>query len=411
MLRAGYSLVDAQPARATTATAAAVSAPASGEASPGARPRREIAPHYLLGRDLAWLEALLDEHDRHVGRRRRELRERLLEPLPVWSPAGKLKVARLVLAGIWTDRPASAVKPEAARAAVFEAAASMCLETRGAILARAAAALGTSPEEIEEALFSDLPGERRLGERPEGLSASELALRSNLAIAQSLLRRAVRVRISAAGGARALVRQAKLAGLICTVSPGAGPEAATLEISGPFSLFRRTLVYGRSLAALLPRLAWCDRFDLSAECSIDGELALLRVRSGDPIFPGSPPRPFDSRLEERFARDFRRAALDWELVREPEAVPAGDTLVFPDFSIVHRRQRGRRWLLEIAGFWTEEYVRTKLARLRAARLANLILCLDEERCCSQADLPAGPLIRFRRRIDPAEVLKIIERQT
>ena len=182
-----------------------------------------------------------------------------------------------------------------------------------------------------------------------------------------------------------------------------------LELSGPFALFRRTLVYGRALGEIVPLLAWCRRLRLRADCILRERRLTLQLGSGDPIFPAAEPRPYDSRLEERFAREFRRAAPDWDLVREPEAVDAGGVLVFPDFALQHRLDASRRWLLEIAGFWTPDHVARKLARYREARLSNLILCIDEERNCTEGDLPAGALvIRFRRRVDPAAVLQLID---
>jgi len=60
---------------------------------------------------------------------------------------------------------------------------------------------------------------------------------------------------------------------------------------------------------------------------------------------------YDRKLEERFARDFRRVAPEWDVIREPEAVQAGGTLIFPDFALRHRADR-RRWLVEIVCFWT-----------------------------------------------------------
>lgn len=84
------------------------------------------------------------------------------------------------------------------------------------------------------------------------------------------------------------------------------------------------------------------------------------------------------------------------------------TLIFPDFRLQHRANPARRWLLEIVGFWTAEYVIRKLARYRSAQLSNLILCIDEERTCANTDLPANArVVRFRRRVDPAAVLAII----
>jgi len=134
------------------------------------------------------------------------------------------------------------------------------------------------------------------------------------------------------------------------------------------------------------------------------------LATGVPIFPSREPRRFDSALEERFARDFARAAPEWELVREPEAFRAGGMLVFPDFLVRHRKDPARRFLLEIVGFWTPEYLEKKLTALRAAAMRNLILCIDEERNCSAADLPlVANVVRFRRRVDPAPILAILRR--
>jgi hypothetical protein len=138
-----------------------------------------------------------------------------------------------------------------------------------------------------------------------------------------------------------------------------------------------------------------------------GEPCRLRLQSGDPIAPANAPRAYDSRLEAALARDLRRLAPDWEVIREPAAVESGDTLVFPDFGLRHRVD-GRSWPVEVVGFWTPDYVARKLARLRAAGLHNLILCIDESRCCSDAELPAGArLVRYRRRIDASAVVRIL----
>jgi predicted nuclease of restriction endonuclease-like RecB superfamily len=243
-----------------------------------------------------------------------------------------------------------------------------------------------------------------MGEPSAPLDPLGVSLRANLALAQALLFRAVHVRIAATGDVRRVVRSAKLQGLICTVERCDEPE---LAISGPYSLFRRTLVYGRALAALLPPLAWCPKFRLAAECLLAGQPGTLQLASGDPIFPGDEPRRFDSRVEERFARDMARAAPEWNVVREPEAVPAGGSLVFPDFALEHRYD-GRRWLVEILGFWSPAYVTRKLAGLRAAGIPNLVLCVAEERNCGDEELPASArVVRYRRRVDVGVVLRVM----
>jgi predicted nuclease of restriction endonuclease-like RecB superfamily len=217
---------------------------------------------------------------------------------------------------------------------------------------------------------------------------------------RSLLFHARRVRIKAEGATRPLVRQAKLRGLLCTVTEGTPP---VLDLSGPFTVFRHTLLYGRALGELVQFLPHCAKFKLRAECVLHDQEAVLDVQSGDPIFPAESPAIYDSKLEERFARDFKRAAPDWDLVREPEPVPAGRTLIFPDFLLHHRLCPQRRFFVEILGFWSADYLVRKLALLREAGLPNLILCVDEVRGDDLLPIDAR-IVRFHRRIDPRMVL-------
>ena len=366
-----------------------------------------VVPHFLGAHDHPWLHVLLDEYARFVGRRQRELDERLREPLPCASPLAKRRVAVHVLARLCGNYRTTRTAPRRARAAVFVEAARSQAEP-AVVVACVATRLGVTATELTDALFADLPGERVVATPAELLSPEELALRTNLAIAQAFLFRSAAVLIEMEGNARAVVRHAKLRGLICSVAPGRDEGRAALEISGPYALFRRTLLYGRALSEILPLLAWCQRFRLRADCTVRGQHLVLQLGSGAPIFPGKQPRLYDSKLEERFARDFRRIAPDWDVVREPEPVPAGDVLIFPDFALQHRRD-GRRWLVEIVGFWTPQYVERKLALLRAARLGNLILCVDEARSCAEAKVSAATrVIPFRRRIDAAAVMRVIE---
>jgi len=369
-----------------------------------------VVPHFLGANDHPWLRSLLDEVDRYVGRPQRELDKRLREASPGAGPAGPRALAIDVVRRLWGSRRQSVVAPREARAAVFRAAAQEC-RPRDEILAMVAGSFGRTVHDLEQSLFADLPGERIIVPPDQPVSPGELALRANLALAQGLLFRATSVVIEAEGNARTLVRHAKLRGLICTVVGGSAAADSTLHISGPFALFRHTLVYGRALGELLPLCAWCHRFRLRARCMLRERPLVLELGPNDPVFPSVEPRRHDSRLEERFARDFRRLAPDWDVVREPEAVRVGDTLVFPDFALQHRADASRRWLLEIVGFWTPDYVARKLAQYRAAGLSNLILCIDEARDCADGDVPVDAnVIRFRRRVDAGAVLAIAERR-
>jgi predicted nuclease of restriction endonuclease-like RecB superfamily len=305
--------------------------------------------------------------------------------------------------------------------------------SRTAVLSRVASETNISPEELEGSLFADLRGERRVPPLPRGLSPSALALKANLALVSSLLRRASSIHIVAFGNTHALIRHARVLGLICKVEPVRGEtgkrpatrvdlpaerapttpdpiDGAVLGISGPLALFHHTEVYGRALASLVPRVAWCNRFELTAQCAlgVGQHLSTFVLGSGDPIAVGEELARHDSRVEERFDKDFRRAAPSWDIVREPKPVDIGGALVFPDFELVHRHRPDRRWLLEIVGFWTADYLAEKLRRLKAAAIPRLILCVDERRRCHDKEMPEdAQVVWYRTRIDPAAVLRIV----
>jgi len=347
------------------------------------------------------------------------------------APKAKQRLAADVLQRLAEAQIIAAVPPREARWEVFSAA-SLTAATRNAVLEETAALLGTDAASLEAALFADLRSECTASPLPAGVSPERIAQEANLRLVNTWIQRARSVRITAWGNTRALVRQARLHGLICNIrrAPRSSPaarvttpggkldalpqepiEGVELEVSGPLSLFRHTLIYGRALCALVPRALWCQRFELCAVCeaSPGNASTTLVIQSGDPLRAGRELKAFDSRLEERFAKDFRKAASDWDVVREPRPLESEGSLIFPDFEIAHRRDPKRRWLLEIVGFWTPKYLEEKLRKLRAARLENVILCIDEARACTDAALPRdAKILRYKRRIDVAAVLAIIQ---
>ncbi len=366
-----------------------------------------VLPGFLDARDIPWLRVLMEEVDRFCGMPVRDLLDRLRQPLPCAAPAFKLRAAKAVLLRLWKSELCADVAPDKAREALFCAAAAHPA-SRALALESAARSLKVEPATVERVLFADLPGEKLVTAPATIPSPSDVALRTNLLVVRSLLFHARRVRIKAEGAIRPVVRQAKLRGLICTVTHPRDDERsedAILDLSGPFTVFRHTLLYGRALGELVQFLPHTAHFRLRADCVLREQETSLDLQSGDPIFPAEPPKPFDSKLEARFAKDFAKAAPDWDLVREPEPLAVGGTIIFPDFCLRHRLFPERRFLLEIAGFWTADYLRRKLALLREANLDNLILCLDENRSCGDDELPpSARVVRFRRRIDPQKVL-------
>jgi predicted nuclease of restriction endonuclease-like RecB superfamily len=52
--------------------------------------------------------------------------------------------------------------------------------------------------------------------------------------------------------------------------------------------------------------------------------------------------------------------------------PASRFAISQGFALQHRSNPRQRWLLEIVGFWTPDYLARELARYRTACLSNLV---------------------------------------
>jgi predicted nuclease of restriction endonuclease-like RecB superfamily len=429
-------------------------------------PGQQLVLDYLVSRDEPWLAWLLTECGRLVGHRLAELRERFSRPLGVPAPKHKLRAALRVLERLLPEQPAREPSPREVRARLFRSAASSSA-SRQHVIEQIARELGTEAPLLEQALFADLANERRVGAVPADLTASRLSLLVNQALVHNFLKRALRVQIRTWDAGHALLRQARRLGLICVAkapasrtpdsiagtaglaarvaatagtanaagtarvaatagtasaagTTGAASAAGTtgvagtagslLEISGPFVLFRKTELYGRALASLLPFAARAKHFELLAECSVAGRSTrcTLRITPADPIFAAREPTAFDSRVATRFFRDFARITSPFQIVRDPVPVELGGELFVPDFELFHPEREDLRYRFELIGFWTPEYLRHRLARMSAAGEQRFVLCLDEARGCSDAAPPDDArLFRYKSRLSAEKLLAFI----
>jgi len=62
-------------------------------------------------------------------------------------------------------------------------------------------------------------------------------------------------------------------------------------------------------------------------------------------------------------------------VREDDIFDLGPQVMIPDFAIEH--PDGRRAILEIVGFWTPEYLESKISKIRQVEADNFVFgCLQ-----------------------------------
>ena len=360
---------------------------------------------------MSWLGHLIEEFIRFDNQPRRDLLARLKEPFPFACSAAKCSLAALTLKRkLWRDEGgAPALQPRLIRATLFRKAHS--LRDRQQALDRVAAEFNVTAQDLMRTLFIDLPNEKLVIARSiKELNPSELALEANLLLIKALLARSRHITLDIFGQCRPVIRQAKLRGLICVIERKDNSEGLRLTISGPFSLFRHTLIYGRHLGELLPFLQGCNKFDLQAICVIKNREGILHLSSGVPIAPYAAAKKFDSQLERRFARDFMKLATNWDLIREPEPLPAGNQWFFPDFEARDRKNPLQRWFIELVGYWRPEYLRDKYEKLQAAKISNFILCIDKKNLCGPREnwqIPGSNLIEFSKSVDVTKVLAVM----
>ena len=378
-----------------------------------------IVPRWLSPRDEPWLRELAAELDAVAGVPSGAADERIIDTVaPKARPYG---VGRRVVEAVWlverrrfrrfVDAPVSPVR---IRRVLFDLAAE---RSREEALATAASELGMKEEAMLQALFADREKERKLGaprdspdDASEALAPNAIAERYNLALVQSLLVRSKEIIATVSGHARVAVRFAKLLGLMVTFDEDAG-ERLRLTISGPLALFHETTKYGHALARFLPALTATPAWGLESRILIGGESFVLKLDATAPVARAHAlPPSTDSKLEARLERDLRRLGLGYRLERESCIVRLGTRLFFPDFTLAAVDGHARV-AIEVAGFWTPEYLRSKLALLHAAKLP-FVLCVDgrHERMVERMDARlVRDIVFFRDHVDAAALVAACER--
>jgi predicted nuclease of restriction endonuclease-like RecB superfamily len=304
--------------------------------------------------------------------------------------------------------------PDQLRESVFRAAevasAAGPLD-RAAVLAAVAAELKMTPEEVEGGMFADLKSEQRMA-KFEPITPDRLLQRYNVALAQSVLLKAVGVEIDIRGEPpaklRRLFRLIKFHRLVCEVE-SAGRDSYRLKLDGPLSLFTATQKYGLQLAMFLPAVLSCGDWELRADLRWGPERK-------PKVFTLSPADGLVSHLAEHgtyvppelamFAEQFRKKATGWRLHDESAILPLGPGFWVPDFRLEHVDSR-KSLYLEVLGFWRKSSAELHLKRLCAYAKSPFLVAVSDQLRLDDAELEGFPaeIIRFRQMPLPDEVMK------
>lgn len=300
--------------------------------------------------------------------------------------------------------------------AVFERGDLFHQRTRAQALQAAAARFDVTPDVVERALFADRPAEYLLTDIGQTWMPADLIGRYNLELARGVLYWSSQMRVEIHDGYKDFWRYLKLFKLMFEAAPlpGGGYQVMLEGAISPF--VRQTTRYGRQFAAFLPALFLGERWsmvadvhlsDWAAEYRLDSQLPLKSHFRKSGLYDSALEADFAAEFEAKFGGDKRGG---WLLRREDEIIVLGDAVMIPDFSVTHARD-GRRCLIEIVGYWHPEYLRRKVAKVRAAGRRDLILLVYEgvnlthERL---SDIP-GEVLYFANKPVLKEVLAAVER--
>jgi predicted nuclease of restriction endonuclease-like RecB superfamily len=308
----------------------------------------------------------------------------------------------------------SALEPRKARLTLFELASkerAVTEKERERVVLLASERLRIRPQDLEDALFADLDSQQVLVAF-NVISPDSLLRIYNLSVLQTLLFKALRLEFTASGNWKRIFREIKRQGLMYMVESVNGQEDGyRISVEGPLSLFRMTDRYGTSFAKLIPHIIsapqWSLRADILARSR--GRVYTFQLSSneasgviGHQAEESAKEEEYDSSLEERFARNFEAMNTGWILRREPEPLKAGNHVMIPDFSF---EKAGYKVYLEIMGFWTEEYLNRKVAKLKQlSDRYDIIVAADEHLACSKLSKARSDVIYFKKIVPIGPVL-------
>jgi predicted nuclease of restriction endonuclease-like RecB superfamily len=286
----------------------------------------------------------------------------------------------------------------------------------------AAVALDVPVSQTERLLYADSPAARTLVRAP-AIGGRALLARYNLELARAVLLDAERVALTARGGWRGIFRAVKAARLMYVVSREG--RSYRVEVTGPAGPFVvRTTRYGARFARLVPALARAPGWRLEADVRVGtnvvrfGTRGRPRASRGQSPVGGEARRPtYDSAWERSLASEFRRRFRaergGWTLERESTPVTSGGAVFLPDFTLRHAD--GREALVELVGFWTQEYLAAKVRKIEVARLEHLVLVVYRGLAVGgaaealEARAGAERIVWFKERPKAGEVLRVVER--
>jgi len=329
------------------------------------------------------------------GKRLGEILEDMKYLAKIYDPKLVKGIVKILLRKFTLDRD-SPIEPRIIRRKLFEGGPALTEEERASRINKVREELNLDPIRF---MYSDLEEEKVLV-KIEKVDVKEILKEYNLSLLQTILLKSYKMTVYLKEGWKEVVKRGKLLGLMYS----AYENPLRVDFYGPATLVKLTERYGRNFALLLPYIVATKGWRIEAEVVVGKKnKRLMKLEVSDfPLIKANvkvEEKYFDSTIEERFYSEFLRILRDWKIRREPEPVVIGDSLFFPDFVA---EKENLKVYVEIVGFWTKEYLRSKLEKLRKLKEPCLVIVNEE---LGYGDFSGLDVIFFKRKVDMGKVYK------
>ena len=332
-----------------------------------------------------------------------------------------VKGLRKILSDRCSYQPRGEIEPSVYRRALFSRAAAHrramdddAMFTPCSIYSEVGAELGMDALASEEHLFADLR-ENHVLMNFDLIEPKALLEHFEMAQKQAVLLRALRVvltlRCRDPGVYRVFFRRLKFRRLLYRIESQAD-GSYSVEIDGPFSLFKAVTKYGLQLALLLPALEEMDEWELNADVRFGNDTEPCSFR-----LVGSGRHNLSEVLRlpdevEQLRSSFERLKTDWslEVANDLLELP-GVGLCVPDFVCTHALT-GVCVFIEVMGYWSRDAVWRRVELVQAGLSQPIIFALSSRLRVSEevldADLP-GQLYVYKGSMSPKAILERLEK--
>ena len=245
----------------------------------------------------------------------------------------------------------------------------------------AARHFGLDEETVRSLLHADIPEVRRIVP-PDSADAAEIVRLINTRRLRQRMRTVSSLEIRMPGSITkdspyvSIFWMLKRLGLMYDARTDG--EGIILSVTGPLALFEKTTVYGNRFASFVVHVlhgfasAQANALRIEAKSQSARQSILLTSAHADYF------ARHDSQTEEKLLRSgdemafrkyFEKAAPGWNIAFEGTLVPLQDDagkhagVFIPDFMLTHAEYQ-REILVEIVGYWREEYMRRKIEKMK-----------------------------------------------